>query len=59
MNSGIRWFALLVAVAGLASASLAPATTQAYSRHVPVIVSDPVASAYPMPAPCNQGICVQ
>ena len=57
MKSVIRIFALLVAVVGLASASFAPATTQALPRHVPVTTSGSL--AIPAPLPCqSDGTCL-
>ena len=41
MKAAIRMFALLVAFAGLASASFAPATTQALSTHASMTASGP------------------
>ncbi len=41
MNSAIRMFALLVAIAGLAAASFAPATSQPLSKHASMAANGP------------------
>ncbi len=48
MQTTLRMFALLVAVAGLGAAALIPATSQAQPRHASILVSSPVAA---MPGP--------
>jgi hypothetical protein len=54
MKAAIRMFALLVAVAGLASASFAPATTKALSMHGAVSASAPGPTiGLPAPLPCQ------
>jgi hypothetical protein len=52
-------FALLVAIAGLASASFAPATTQPLTRHITASASGPGPDDLPGPPPCwFDGTCV-
>ena len=60
MKSAIRMFALLVAIAGLAAASLAPATTQTLSRPVSISQSGPGPGPdTPAPLPCSSdGTCL-
>ena len=59
MNSAIRMFALLVAIAGLAAASFAPATTQTLSRHASMSESGPGPLDIPAPLPCqSDGTCL-
>ncbi len=54
MKTAIRFFALLVAIAGLASASLAPATTQARVSHNSMAATDPGPLInLPVPLPCQ------
>ncbi len=53
MKSAIRVFALLVAIAGLASASFAPATTQPVPRHISASASGPGPLDLPGPPPCT------
>ncbi len=54
MKAAIRTFALLVAVAGLAAASFAPATTKALSTRGAVSASDPGPTiGLPLPVPCQ------
>lgn len=54
MKAAIRTFALFVAVAGLASASFAPATTKALSTHGAVSASGPGPTiGLPAPLPCQ------
>lgn len=53
MNSAIRVFALLVAIAGLAAASFAPAATQTLSRHASMSQSGP-GPDLPGPPPCSE-----
>ena len=53
MKSVIRMFALLVAIAGLAAASFAPATTQTLSKHAAVAASGPGPLDLPAPLPCQ------
>jgi hypothetical protein len=54
MKAAIRLFALFVAVAGLASASLAPANTQIRSTHNSVTANDPAPLILlPAPLPCS------
>ncbi len=58
MKSAIRMFALLVAIAGLASASFAPATTQPMPRHASASASGPGPLNLPGPLPCeSDGTC--
>jgi hypothetical protein len=60
MKVAIRVFALFVAFAGLASASIAPATTQALSSHASTTTSGPgLTINLPGPLPCqSNGTCV-
>jgi hypothetical protein len=59
MNSAIRMFALLVAIAGLVAASLAPATSQPQSKHTSVAISGPGPLDLPGPPPCtSDGTCL-
>jgi len=59
MNSAIRVFALLVAIAGLAAASFAPATTEPVSRHAFMSESGPGPLDLPAPPPCSSdGTCI-
>jgi len=53
MKAALRMFALLVAFAGLASASLSPNANQTLPTHISSAVSGPVpmGSAPPMPGP--------
>ncbi len=54
MKAAIRMFALFVAVAGLASASLAPANTHIRATHNSVADGDPVpVPLLPAPLPCQ------
>ena len=54
MKAAIRIFALFVAVAGLASASLAPANTQIRATHNSVVGGDPgPLILLPLPLPCQ------
>jgi hypothetical protein len=54
MKAAIRMFALFVAVAGLASASFAPANTQIRATHNSVTASDPgPLILIPAPLPCQ------
>jgi hypothetical protein len=56
MNSAIRMFALLVAIAGLAAASFAPANTQPLPKH-PITSGGPL--DLPGPLPCqSDGSCL-
>ena len=56
MTTAIRVFALLVAVAGLASASFSPATTQNQQRHVSITAAS--RDSIPAPLPCESiGAC--
>lgn len=59
MKTAIRLFALFVAIAGLAAASLAPANTQIHSAHKSVITGDPgPLISLPSPMPCQSvGAC--
>ena len=58
MKSVIRMFALLVAIAGLAAASFAPATTQNLSKHASMTASGPGPLDLPGPLPCqSDGTC--
>jgi len=59
MKSAIRFFALFVAIAGLASASFAPANTKAASAPVTVSASGPGPIMLPAPPPCTiDGTCL-
>ena len=59
MKLVIRMFALFVAIAGLASASFAPATTQTVSRHAYESASGPGPLDLPGPPPCtSDGTCM-
>jgi len=59
MNSVIRMFALLVAIAGLASASFVPATTQPLTKHASLAANGPGPLDIPGPPPCTaDGTCV-
>ncbi len=59
MNPAIRMFALLVAIAGLASASFAPATTQPLAKHSTMAASAPGPLDLPAPLPCeSDGTCL-
>jgi hypothetical protein len=54
MKAVIRIFALFVAVAGLASASFAPANTQIRASHNSVAATDPTPLILlPAPLPCQ------
>ncbi|MGA2568999.1 MAG: hypothetical protein ABSF23_00630 [Terracidiphilus sp.] len=54
MKTVIRIFALFVAVAGLASASIAPATTQTAATHRSMYAVDPGPDdTLPVPVPCQ------
>ncbi len=58
MNSAIRMFALLVAIAGLAAASFAPATSQPLSKHASMAANGP-GPDLPAPLPCSSdGTCI-
>jgi hypothetical protein len=59
MKTLVRFFALFVAIAGLASASLAPTNTQARVSHNSVAVTDPGPLVnLPGPLPCQSvGAC--
>jgi hypothetical protein len=59
MRTAIRLFALFVAIAGLAAASLAPAKTQIHAAHKSVIAGDPGSMfSLPLPLPCQSvGAC--
>jgi hypothetical protein len=58
MKSAIRMFALFVAIAGLASASFAPANNQSSPKHVPVTVTGSGPLDLPGPLPCqSDGTC--
>jgi len=59
MKTTVRFFALFVAIAGLASASLAPANSQVRTLHNSVTVNDPVPTPQiPAPLPCQfTGTC--
>jgi hypothetical protein len=60
MKSVVRFFALFVAIAGLACASLAPANTQARVSHNSVAATDPgPLITLPGPLPCQSvGACL-
>jgi hypothetical protein len=53
MKSVVRMFALLVAVAGLVSASFAPATTQPPTKHAALTANGPGPDDLPGPPPCT------
>ena len=55
MQSVIRLFALVVAITGLAFASLAPVRTQNHSRHVSIMAGSSV--NLPGPLPCQDEVC--
>lgn len=57
MKSAIRLFALLVALAGLASAAFSPAATHAQPRHVSILASGPFTTEMPAPLPCSATAC--
>jgi hypothetical protein len=59
MKTVIRFFALFVAIAGLACASLAPANTQVRAAHNSVAATDPGPLVnLPAPLPCQSvGAC--
>ena len=59
MKSVVRMFALLVAIAGLAAASFAPATTQPLTKHASMAASGPGPLSIPAPPPCtSDGTCL-
>lgn len=59
MNSAIRMFALLVAIAGLAAASFAPANTQPLPKHTTFTANGPGPLDLPGPLPCeSDGTCL-
>ena len=58
MQTAIRLFALLVAIAGLGFAAFAPAATPAQPRHASIIVSGPITAEYPAPPTCGLDGCV-
>jgi hypothetical protein len=59
MTTAIRMFALFVALAGLAAASFAPATTQPLPRSVSMSESGPGPLDLPGPLPCeSDGTCL-
>jgi hypothetical protein len=58
MKSAIRMFALLVAIAGLAAASLAPATSRAIPTHMSITVSGPGPSTFPALCRARDGTCL-
>ena len=59
MTTAIRLFALFVAIAGLAAASIAPATTQPLPRSVSISESGPGPLDLPAPPPCTaDGTCL-
>jgi len=59
MNSVIRMFALLVAIAGLAAATFAPANTSAQPKHTSIAASGPGPMSLPGPPPCSSdGTCL-
>ena len=53
MKAAIRMFALFVAVAGLASASLAPTNTHIRATHNSVADGDPSRASLRAPLPCQ------
>jgi len=59
MNNLIRFFALFVAIAGLACASLAPSNTQIRGTRKSVVAGDPgPLISLPVPMPCQSlGTC--
>ena len=59
MNSAIRMFALLIAIAGLVAASFAPTASQPRSKHASMATSAPGPLDLPGPPPCTaNGTCV-
>jgi hypothetical protein len=60
MNSFIRFFALFVAIAGLACATLAPANPKIRFSHASVAVTDPgPLVTLPGPITCQSlGVCI-
>lgn len=59
MKTAIRMFALLVAIAGLAAASFAPATSQTLSRPASISQNGPGPLSLPAPPPCSSdGTCI-
>ncbi|MGD0480336.1 MAG: hypothetical protein ABSA42_09210 [Terracidiphilus sp.] len=59
MTTAIRMFALLVAIAGLAAASFAPAATQTPSGNASMSESGPGPLDLPGPLPCqSDGTCL-
>jgi hypothetical protein len=59
MTTAVRMFALLVAIAGLAAASFAPATTQPLPRNPSMSESGPGPMDLPGPLPCqSDGTCL-
>ena len=58
MKSAIRLFALIVALAGLASAAFSPAATHAQPRHISILAGGPITADMPAPPPCvGNGTC--
>ncbi len=55
MKSAIRLFALIVALAGLASAAFSPAATHAQPRHISILANGPITADMPAPPPCMPG----
>jgi hypothetical protein len=59
MQTAVRMFALLVAVAGLAAASYTPGNPSAPSLHPIVTVNGPGPLDLPAPLPCeSDGTCL-
>lgn len=59
MKTTIRLFALAVAVAGLASAAIVPATHVQPKHASMVAISPAVAAAFPDPNPCGPDGCAR
>jgi hypothetical protein len=59
MQTAVRMFALLIAVAGLAAASFTPGNSSAPSQHPIVTVNGPGPLDLPAPLPCeSDGSCM-
>lgn len=56
MQTTLRMFALLVAVAGLGTAAMIPAASHAQPNHLSILTSSPIAAAFPQP--CSPYDCV-
>ena len=59
MKTAIRMFALLVAITGLVSTSIAPAANRTLAMHRSMLVGGPVPEPQlPLPLPCSlNGTC--